>query len=165
MKPWLKAGLFGAAALAGLAVLGLIPGIGVCCCFAWPVIYLGIGVLAGYYVPPVRDSGIAAGQGALAAAFAQLLGGIVNTAVVTIQSATTDMSQAISEMMQAFESAGLDTTALESALRDMPPWLMGKSGGVIGGLASGGLCLVGGLIVAAILGALGGLIFASAKRE
>jgi hypothetical protein len=165
MKPWLKAGLIGAAVLIGLAVLNLVPGIGGCCCFLWPVVYAGIGLLAGSFVPPVRDSGTAAGQGAGAAVLAQLLGGIVNAAVVAIQSANTDMSQAVAQAFQQLQSAGLDTTALQQALDNMPPWLTGKSGGLIGGLASGGMCLAGGLIVAAILGALGGLIFASIKRD
>jgi hypothetical protein len=75
------------------------------------------------------------------------------------------MSQAVAQAFQQLQSAGLDTTALQQALDNMPPWLTGKSGGLIGGLASGGMCLAGGLIVAAILGALGGLIFASIKRE
>ncbi|HNS52018.1 MAG TPA: hypothetical protein PKO09_12655 [Anaerolineae bacterium] len=165
MRPWLKAGLIGAAVLAGLAVLTLVPLAAACCCIAWPVVYLGVGLLAGYFVPPVRDSGAAAGQGALAAVLAQLLGGIVYTAVLMFQSATTDMSQAMAEMIQMLQSAGLDTTALESALEDVPAWMTGTGGGLLSGLAAGGTCLVGGLVVAAVLGALGGLIFASAKRE
>jgi hypothetical protein len=165
MKPWLRAGLIGAAILVVLALVSLIPAVGACCCCAWPLVYLLIGALAGSFVPPVRDSGTAAGQGALAAALAQLLGGGVYTVIVTIQSASTDVSQAFSELTKAWQSAGLDTTTLQTALDNAPPWLTGKSGGLIAGLASGGMCLVGGLIVAAILGALGGLVFASIKRE
>ena len=165
MKPWLKAGLIGAVVLAGLALLALVPLAGACCCVAWPVVYLGVGLLAGYYVPPVRDAGVATGQGALAAVLAQLLGGLVNTAVLMIQSSRTDMSQAMAEMIQMLQSAGLDTAALENALEEAPAWLTGTSGGLLSGLASGGLCLAGGLVVAAVLGALGGLVFAGAKRE
>lgn len=165
MKPWLKAGLIGAVVLGGLALLALVPPVGACCCIAWPVVYLAVGLLAGYFVPPVRDTGVAAGQGALAAVLAQLLGGIVNTAVVMIQSATTDMSQAMADAIQMLQSAGLDTAALEQALQEAPAWLTGTRGGLLSGLASGSLCLAGGLVVAVVLGALGGLVFASAKRE
>ncbi len=165
MKPWLKAGLIGAAILAGFAVLSLVPAVGGCCCIAWPVLYLGIGLLAGSFVPPVRDSGTAAGQGALAALLAQFLGGLVNTVIVAIQSSTTDVSQVYSDLITAWQSAGLDTTTLQGALENMPSWLTGQGGGLIAGVASGAMCLVGGLIVAAILGALGGLIFAALKRE
>jgi len=165
MKPWLRAGLIGAAVLAGFAVLNLVPAVGGCCCFAWPVLYFGIGMLAGSFVPPVRDSGTAAGQGALAALLAQFVGGIVNTVIVAIQSATTDVSQVYADLITAWQSAGLNTTTLEGALKDMPSWLTGQSGGLIAGVASGAMCLVGGLLLAAILGALGGLIFAALKRE
>jgi len=165
MKPWLRAGLIGAAILVGLAVVNLIPALGACCCCLWPVVYIGVGALAGSFMPPVRDSGTAAGQGALAAVLAQLLGGIVYAVITTIQSATTDMSQVFSDLTTTWQSAGLDTTALQRTLDSAPPWLTGKSGGLVSGLASGGMCLVGGLIVAAILGALGGLVFASIKRE
>ena len=165
MRPWLKAGLIGAGILTALALMTLIPLAGACCCFVWPVAYLGVGALAGSYVPPVRDPGVAAGQGALAAALAQLLGGLVYTVIVTVQSAAVDMSQVTSDLITAWGQAGLDTAALERFLATLPAWLSGQGSGLLTGLVSGSLCLVVGLLTAAILGALGGMAFASAKRE
>jgi len=159
MKPWLKAGLIGAAIMVVLNVMNLLnlPGAITCCvCILWPVVYAGIGALAASFMPPVRDSGTAAGQGALAAALAQFGGGIVLTIITAIQGTTA--SQVLPpELIQQWQSAGLDPAVLQN--------VFDKLSGPTGGILTGGICCIGGMIVAAILGALGGLIFASIKRE
>jgi hypothetical protein len=158
MKPWLKAGLIGAGVLVVLNLMNLIPAVACFCCLLWPVVYAAVGALAASFMPPVRDSGSAAGQGALAALIAQLAGGIVMTIISAIQGATQGAAQVLPpEMIQQWESAGLDPTVLQDTFNSLS--------GPTGGILSGSICCGGGLIVAAILGALGGLIFASIKRE
>ena len=46
--------------------------------------YIGIGMLAAYWMPPIREAGPAATQGAGAAALAALIGGIVNSIITTM---------------------------------------------------------------------------------
>lgn len=152
MAPWLKAGLVGAAVLVVLALLGFVPCVGACTCLIGVLAYAGIGALAAYWMPPVREAGPAAGQGALAAILASLIGGIANTIVMLIQTATVSTEQILSqippEMLQQFEQTGMDPRFLETLA------------GPTGGLLSGSMCCMGGLILAAILGAIGGAVYA-----
>lgn len=70
MSAWLKAGLVGIAILIVLNLIGLIPFLG---CITAPLsltAYIVVGVLAASYMPPKRETGTAAGQGALAAVVA-----------------------------------------------------------------------------------------------
>jgi hypothetical protein len=154
MSPWLKAGLVGAVILVVLNLLGLIPCVGLITCILGLVAYAGIGALAAYWMPPVRMAGAAAGQGALAAVLAALIGGIVNTIIATAQMALTDtaaiLSQLPAESLQQLEEAGVD-----------PALFVGPGAGAL----FGSICCVGGLILAAILGAVGGAIFASIKSD
>jgi hypothetical protein len=98
MSPWLKAGLVGAAVLVVLALLGFIPCVGACTCLIGVLAYAGIGALAAYWMPPVREAGVAAGQGALAAILASLIGGIANTVVILVQTATVGTDQILSQI-------------------------------------------------------------------
>jgi hypothetical protein len=154
MSPWLKAGLIGGAVLIVLNLLGLIPCVGVVTCILGIVAYACIGALAAYWMPPLREAGPAAGQGALAAVLAALIGGIVNTILVVVQMAVTDTSAVLSqipdEALQSLYDAGVD-----------PATFVGPVGGILGG----SMCCVGGLILAAILGAIGGAIFAAVKSD
>jgi hypothetical protein len=154
MSPWIKAGLVGAVVLIVLDLIGLIPCVG---CFTWILVlvaYVGIGALAAYWMPPLREAGAAAGQGALAAALAALVGGIVYAILTTIQMAVTDtgviLSQLPAESIQQLEEAGLD-----------PAMFVGPGGGALCGSAC---CLIG-IILAAALGAIGGAIFAAVKAD
>jgi predicted outer membrane lipoprotein len=154
MSPWLKAGLIGGAALVVLSLLGLIPCVG---CITWILgllVYAGIGVLAAYWMPPVRMAGPAAGQGAMAAALGALIGGVVTTIIAIIQMALTDtaalLSQIPADTLQQLEQAGID-----------PGMFMGPGAGA----AYGSVCCIAGLIVAALLGAVGGAIFAAIKPD
>jgi hypothetical protein len=154
MSPWLKAGLVGAVVLVVLNLLGMIPCVGVVTCILGLVAYAGIGALAAYWLPPVRMAGQGAGQGALAAVVAALIGGIVQTIIAAIQMAVTDtaaiLSQIPAESLQQLEQAGVD-----------PALFAGPTAGVL----VGSFCCVGGLILAAILGAIGGAIFAAVKPD
>lgn len=154
MSPWLKAGLVGAAILIVLNLLGMIPCVGFITCILGLLAYIGIGALAGYWMPPLRQAGTAAGQGALAATLAAFIGGLVNAIISTIQLAVTDtaaiLSQLPAESLQQLEQAGVDPTLFTGA-------------GF--GAAVGSVCCIVGLIFAAILGAVGGAIFAGIKPD
>jgi hypothetical protein len=154
MAPWLKAGLIGGVVLAVLNLLGLIPCVGVLTCILGLVAYAGIGALAAYWIPPVRMAGQGAGQGALAAVVAGLVGGIVNTIIATIQMAVTDTASILSQIpgdaLQQMQQAGVD-----------PALFVGPTAGVL----FGSVCCFGGVILAAILGAIGGAIFAAVKPD
>ncbi|MFC2029893.1 hypothetical protein ACFLWA_04090 [Chloroflexota bacterium] len=154
MSPWLKAGLVGAAVLVVLNLLGLIPCVGLACCILGVFAYAGIGVLAAYWMPPVREASTAAFQGAGAALVAALIGGIVNIVVMTVQMAAVGSGQFLSqippEMLDQMYAAGFD-----------PGFFAGPAGGAI----SGSICCAGGLFLAAIMGAIGGAIYAGIKPE
>lgn len=154
MSPWLKAGLAGAAIVVVLNLLGLIPCVGLITCFLALLVYAGTGALAAYWLPPVREAGTAAGQGALAALIAALIGGIVNTIISTMQMAVLDtatfLSQLPPETLRQMEQAGMD-----------PNVFVGPGAGALVGSAC---CLIG-LILAAVLGAIGGAIFAAIKPD
>jgi uncharacterized membrane protein YeaQ/YmgE (transglycosylase-associated protein family) len=98
--------------------LGLIPCVGLIACGFSLLVYAGVGALAGYWMPPLRTPGTAAGQGALAAVVAGLIGGIVNTILITIQVAVTDsatiLSQVPPETLEQLRQAGIDPASLMS---------------------------------------------------
>lgn len=154
MQPWLKAGLVGAAVLVVLNLLGLIPCVAVVSCFLGLLVYFFIGLLAAYWMPPLREAGPAAGQGAMAAVLAALIGGIVSTIISTLQLALTDtaafLSQLPAESLDQLEAAGVD-----------PTLFVGPGAGVMIGSA----CCIIGLVLAAILGAFGGALFAAIKSD
>jgi hypothetical protein len=154
MSSWLKAGLVGAAVVTVLNLLGLIPCVGFITCILGLLAYAGIGALAAYWMPPLREAGTAAGQGALAAALAALVGGVVNAIVSTIQLAVADTAAILSalpaESLQQLQEAGVDPSVFTS-----PAF----------GAAMGSACCIVGLILAAILGAVGGAIYAGIKPD
>lgn len=157
MSPWLKAGLIGAVVLVVLNLLGLIPCVGIITCILGLVAYAGIGALAAYWMPPVRETGAAAGQGALAAGVAAIIGGLVNMAVTFIQTTAMGTAQIMSQLppetIQQLEDAGMDPAIFEQFV------------GPLGALLGGGLCCLGGLILAVILGAIGGAVFAAIQKD
>ena len=154
MSSWLKAGLIGGAVLVVLDLLGLIPCVVFITWILMPVAYAGIGVLAAYWLPPARAAGQAAGQGALAAVLAALIGGVVNAIILTVQYAVVNtsaiLSQIPAETLQQLQQAGID-----------PASLVGPRAGALCG--SG--CCITGLVLAAILGAVGAAIFAAVKPD
>jgi hypothetical protein len=154
MSPWVKAGLIGGAVVVVLNLLGLIPCAGVVFCGLGILAYAVIGALAAYWMPPLRSAGPAAGQGALAAGLAAVIGGIVNWIVTTIQFAITDTATVIesipAESLQQLRDAGID-----------PSVFVGSGAGA----AFGGICCGAGFLIAIVLGAIGGAIFAAVKSD
>jgi hypothetical protein len=154
MTSWLKAGLIGAAVVTILNFLGLIPCVGFITCILGLLVYIGVGVLAAYWMPPLREAGAAAGQGAMAATLAALIGGIINAVVSTIQLAVADSAAILSalpaESLQQLQEAGVDPSVFTG-----PGF----------GAAVGSACCLVGLILAAILGAVGGAVYAGIKPD
>ena len=159
MTSWLKAGLIGGAVLSLLYLVSIpLGGTLVCCCGVFLAYLLacgGTGALAAQWLPTPRDAGKGAGQGALAAGLAGLIGGAVNAVAVLIQSAAIDSAEIVSqipaESLDALRELGISTDVLES------------SSGIVGGLLGGGCCCATGVIVALILGAIGGAIWAAMR--
>jgi hypothetical protein len=155
-RPWLRAGLIGAGILLVLSLLSLVPLVSCISPILQIVAFIGIGALAGSYLPPRREGGRAAGQGAIAGLIAGLVGAVVSTLLAGVGLATAGGTAAIlqqlpPETLQQFEQAGLD------------PAMFVNTGTVVGATAL--CCLPAGLIAGALLGALGGLIYAAAKPE
>jgi len=154
MQAWLKAGLVGGVIVAILNLLGIIPCVGLVTCILGFVVYLGTGALAAYWMLPPRIAGPAAGQGAMAAALAALIGGIVTTLVTVVQMAMADtatiMSQIPQESLDQLEAAGIDPSVFTT------PGM---------GLGVGAMCCISGIIIAAVLGAIGGAILAAVRAD
>ncbi len=152
MPSWLKAGLIAGVVLIVVALIGQIPVLG---CLSLPLTWLGYilaGVLAAIYMLPPRSAGAAAGQGALAAVVAQVMGGLVTLILGMIQASAVDSAQILQqippESLEQLRSAGID-----------PSMFVGPAG-------TGGVLLVCcgmGLFVAAGLGALSAAITAAVK--
>ena len=158
MSASLKAGLIGAATAVVLALLGMIPCVGLCTWILVLVLYVVVGVLAANWMEPPRDAGKGAGSGAIAGLITALVGGIVNV-IISVARFTIGGGEAA--MMRQLEQ--LPPEYLEP-LRDLgisPGALVGPEW-AIGGSA---LCCGAGLLVAAALGAIGGAITASMKRD
>lgn len=156
MQAWLKAGLIGAAILVILNLFGLIPvpGIG-CITFILSLLaYAGIGALAASYLPPPRDTGRSAGQGALAGGLGAVIGGLVGLVITLIQAATIDSAEILSQLppdvLRQMQEQGID-----------PNIFLGPGWAAIAGTFACGI----GLILGVGLGALGGLIYASTRPQ
>lgn len=156
MPGWLKAGLIGAAVVVVGLLVGFIPVVGICSFLFTLAGYVVAGVLAGRYLPPRRETGRAAGQGALAGLIAGLLGGIATSLLTPLSvnmagGAEAFLAQLPQESLDQLAQAGIDPATLFSA-------------GTIGGLSLI-CCLPVGLLLGAGIGALAGLIYASARPE
>ena len=154
MSNWLKAGLIGAAVIVGLNLLGWIPCVG---CVTWILGYVAygcIGALAAYWMPPMREPGPAAGQGALAGLIAGAIGGALWLILTIFGAAVFGPLAALGQIAETWEGAGFDPSAFIE---------MGAS--VIGSVMCGTGCYAIGLAIAAGLAALGGLIFAAIQPE
>jgi hypothetical protein len=153
MTGWLKAGLIGIVILIVLNLIGLIPVLG---CITLPLIlitYIIVGVMAAMWTQPPRSAGSGAGQGALAALIASLGSGIVNLIITLIRASTGAIgrqlfSQIPPEVLQQLQQSGLPSE-----------FFLGMGGAAV----IGSVCCVLGLFVAAVLGAVGGAIYAATK--
>ncbi len=164
MKGWLRAGLIGIGILVVLSLLGLIPIVGLCVIPLRWITYIVVGVLAASSMMPPREPGPAAKDGALAGAVAAAGGGFVGLIIGLFQGSATGAFQ-LDEVLRQ-----LPPDAIQG-LRDLgitPEMLTGAGGGAaaLGGAAvCGSMCCLGGIVFAAILGAIGGAIYASVKQS
>ena len=154
-NPGVKAGLVGAAGAVLLSLMRLVPCIGCIASILGLALYVGAGVLAAYWLTPPRTTGDGAGAGAIAGVITALAGGVVSIIVGAIQFTLMGGQAAVMrdippESLRQLEQAGID------------PSLFVSLGGIIGIEAT---CCVAGLVIAAVLGAIGGMIMASAKSN
>ena len=160
MSGWLKAGLIGAAIVVVLKVLQLVPCVNCCAIPAEWVAYGCIGALAAYWILPVRTMGAGAGQGALAGLIAAAIGGVIGIGIAVVGNAVfaplqvAMLRQLPPDVLQGMMEAGID-----------PRMLSGAGTGAVETIGTSAVCCGIGLVIAAALGALGGLVFAAVKSE
>jgi len=158
MSGWLKAGLIGAVIVVVLKVLEVVPCVNCCAIPVEWVAYGCIGALAAYWIRPMRTMGAGAGQGALAALIAAAIGGVIGIGVSVVGATVLApfqvamLRQMPPEFLSELARAGID-----------PGLITGAGGGTVETITSGAMCCGVGLVIAAVLGALGGLIFAAVK--
>ena len=164
MSGWLKAGVIGAVIVVVLKVLQVVPCVNCCAIPAEWVAYGCIGALAAYWISPMRTMGTGAWQGALAALIAAAIGGVIGIGLSVVGNAV------LGPMLAPVQ---------ESMLRQMPPEFFsqlaeaGIDPSLITGtrvstgeaITSGSMCCGVGLVFAAVLGAIGGLVFAAVKPQ
>jgi len=154
-KAGLKAGLVGAGVAVVLSLLGLLPCLGCIAVFLGLLSYVGVGMLAAYWLEPPRTTGDGAGAGAIAGLIAAVVGGVVNMILGAIQFTLLGgpramMSQFPPDVLEQLRVTGID------------PRIFASMGGV---LATGAICCSVGLVLAVLLGAVGGAIMAAAKPD
>jgi hypothetical protein len=137
-------------------LLGLIPALGAISLPLQPVALVGAGALAASFMLPRREAGRGAGQGALAGLLAGLAGGIALVVVVALGLSSgggvqSMISQMPPELLQQYQQMGVDPNAIFTS-------------GLLTTFAAA-CCLPTSLIAGALLGALGGMIYAAAKPE
>lgn len=158
-KAGLKAGLIGAGVILVLTLLNQIPvpALSCVCCGVTLLVYAGIGALAGYFVPPPRSGGSGAGAGAIAGLVSGLVAAIIWSIVMVIGVATGGtgdiLSQLDPQMLRQLNELGLD------------PQMFAVFSGVGGVALASGMCCAFSLAWGAGIGALGGLVFSSIKRD
>ena len=165
MSAWLKAGLIGGAILFFLDILGQIPIL--CCCvpLLMMIVYLVVGVLAAVYMPLPREAGAAAGQGALAAVVASFIGGVINFVFSLVRAIFWSTTSQVGQIWTDLPPEA------RYMLRDMglePEFIteMTSSWGTIGSTAlCSSICCLGGVFVAAMLGAIGAAVYAAMKSD
>jgi hypothetical protein len=150
----LKAGGIGAAALLVLTLLAQIPAVGiVCCCLAY-LAYVAIG--AGYGFFAVKNSGMVnVGAFALGGAISAAVAGIVQGIVGGILSLILGSSAAALQAIEQLRSAGYD----------VPPEVAQFYTTAGAGVASIFIGICCAFIIAAVLGAIGGAIYAAANQS
>jgi hypothetical protein len=164
VKAGLKAGLIGAVVLLVLALLRLVVAllppqasvVGCVCCALDLLVYVGIGVLAGFFLMPPRSAGSGAGAGALAGVLGGLGAGIGQIVTGIIGMLTGISAQQSQQMLELFEEWGIVQPGM------MPSVQSADWGST---LLGGGLCCFGSLLLGAALGAIGGAILGAAKRD
>jgi hypothetical protein len=160
MSGWLKAGLIGAVIVVVLKVLQQVPCVNCCALPLEWVAYGCIGALAARSIAPVRTMGAGAGQGALAGLVAAAIGGVIGIGINVVGAKVMApfqvamLRQLPPDVLQQLMQAGLD-----------PRMLSGIGAGALDTIGTSAVCCGVGLVIAAALGALGGLVFAAVKSE
>jgi hypothetical protein len=160
MSGWLKAGVIGAVIVVVLKVLQVVPCVNCCAIPAEWVAYGCIGALAAYWISPMRTMGTGAWQGALAALIAAAIGGVIgigisvvgNTVLAPLQQSM--LRQMPPEFFSQLAQAGIDPSLITRAGQSTAETITG-----------GAMCCGVGLVIAAVLGAIGGLVFAAVKPK
>jgi hypothetical protein len=157
-RPWLRAGLIGAGALVLLNLLGLIPSMALSCLLLilQVAVLPAAGALAVYWLAAPYTGGQAGGQGALAGMLAGVGGGLASAILIPLGyslsgGAAAMVGQLPPETLAQLAQAGVDPNVM-------------FGGGTIAVLAAL-CCLPTGALVGALLGALGALVYATAKPQ
>ena len=157
MQNGLRAGAIGAVIAVILNLVGIIPVVGCCTFILTLVLWVGVGVLAGYFgnkLNPMQTGGDAAKAGAVAGAVTSLVGGVAQTIIFAIQAAVGGsvpaLSQISPEQLRQLREAGVDPAILSSVAG-----ILSSVAGVIG---VGSCCCIIGTLIAAALGAGGGAL-------
>ena len=162
MVQWgLKAGLIGGVIAVVLALIGLIPCVGgLIACFGTLLLWIGVGAWAvSLGGKEIQTAGEGAGAGAVAGAVTAAIGGVVNiviglarAAIFGATAAASTLSQIPPEAWRALRDLGIDPSLFVR-------WTAGFGGALVGGT----FCCLTGIVIAVILGALGGLLWKTVK--
>ena len=160
----LKAGIIGGVIAVVLILVNLIPCLGwAICCLGSLVLMVGVGALAvNFGGPEIATSTEGAGAGAIAGAITAFIGGIANLLVSLVSTlflhGTDVMARALAqippEVRRQLWEMGLDLRLLTR-----------QGTGVVGTLVGGSLSCVLWIVVAACLGALGGILYKALKTS
>jgi hypothetical protein len=115
------------------------------------IAYVGIGILAAYWMAPPRTGSGGAVNGAVAAAVAALVAGLVGMVINGIYFAITGSAQ----LAQGLSDLPPDQLAALSEM-GIDPSILAGGAGIAGVLGIGAACCTVMLLIAAVLGAAGG---------
>jgi len=159
----LKAGLIGGVIAVVLALIGQIPCVGwVICYLGSLVLMVGVGALAvNFGGSVIATSAEGAGAGAIAGAITAFIGGVVNVVIGLIRAAIFGATAAAGALGQIPPEAwrALRDLGIEPSL--VARWATGFGGQLVGG----SLCCLMGIVIAVVLGALGGLLWKTTKAS
>ena len=142
-KAGLKAGLIGLVVLLVMTVINnLLPisgGLVYVLCGISMLIYVGIGVLAGFFLAPPRVAGQGAGAGAIAGLISGAINGVVGFIIISVR------------LAQGLGYPGLDAQQMQQLNEmGMNLQLLAIPGAVCGAAIGAGVAAIGGAIFAAV---------------
>jgi hypothetical protein len=142
-KAGLKAGLIGVTVLLVVTVINqflpLAGGLTYVMCGISALIYVGIGVLAGFFLVPPRTAGKGAGAGAIAGLISGAINGVVGFVIISIR------------LARGLGYPGLDPQQMQQLTEmGMDPQLFAIPGVICGMVIGAGAAAIGGAIFAAV---------------